>query len=193
MKIQPSPDWIRELSWTRMNLVLSTWGRKTAYADPPLSEISQFRSSAQLYGATGVSWWSWQETSTAEWQALSAPLASASSSTRPARSYPMLRSRSRGDLVVLVQQLLRAARFKVPVTGVIDRKTLAALRKFQRKRKLRPSGKVGAATWIKLLARQPAAVNWAARASVASGAGGGPHSATLPAKGYEIPPSGGAG
>ena len=101
-----------------------------------------------------MSWWSWQETNTAEWQALSAPLTLASSASRPARSYPLLRSRSRGDLVVLVQQLLRAAVRKVPVTGVMDRKTLKALRKFQRKRKLRPKGKVNAPTWIKLLARR---------------------------------------
>jgi hypothetical protein len=164
------------------------------YSNPPLSDISQFRSDAQLYGATGVSWWSWQETSTAEWQALSAPLTLASSASRPARSYPLLRSRSRGDLVVLVQQLLRAAGRKVPVTGVVDKKTLAALRKFQRKRRLRANGKVGAATWVKLLARQPKPTNWAARASAASASGPtGPRSASLPAKGYEIPPSGGAG
>jgi len=125
------------------------------YSNPPLSDISAFRSTAQLYGAAGVSWWSWQETSTPEWQALSAPLTLASSASRPARSYPVLRSRSRGDLVVLVQQLLRAAVRKVPVTGVMDRKTVGALRRFQRKKKLKPSGKVNAPTWIKLLARQP--------------------------------------
>ncbi len=90
---------------------------------------------------------------------------------------------------------LRAAVRKVPVTGVMDRKTIAALRKFQRKRGLRPNAKVGAATWIKLLAREPRAVNWAARATAANAGSGpnGPHSASLPAKGYEIPPSAGAG
>jgi Putative peptidoglycan binding domain len=167
------------------------------YANPPLSEISQFRSYGQLYGATGVSWWSWQETSTPEWQTLAAPLAAASGGSPPVRSYPRLRGGSRGDLVILVQQLLRGNGRKVPVTGVLDRKTAAALRKFQRKRKLVANGKVNAATWVKLLARNPKPTRWSARAAgaSASSAGGGhePRSASLRAKGYEIPPSGGAG
>jgi hypothetical protein len=167
------------------------------YSDPSLGEIDGFRRSAYASGAPGVSWWSWQETSTAEFQTLAAPLAAVSGAGQSAR-YPRLRRGSRGDLVVLAQQLLRAARVKVKVTGVFDRRTARALRKFKRRSVLGGGGKLGHSTWAKLLLRDPKPVRWSARtragAATASAAGGHePRSADLPAVGYEIPPADGAG
>jgi hypothetical protein len=167
------------------------------YADPPLSEISQFRSYGQLYGAPGVSWWSWQETSTTEWTTLATPMA-ASSGARPPARYPRLRPGSRGDLVVYLQQLLRGAGRKVPVTGVFSKKTTGAVRRFQKRSRIKPSGKVAASTWAKLLAFQPKPIDWSLRKASAgtaraAAAGRAPLSAGLPARAYEIPPEGGAG
>ena len=166
------------------------------YADPPLSDVTSFRSYALSHGASGVSWWSWQETSTAEWDALSAPIAAVSGYTAPG-GYPKLHRGSRGDLVVFAQELLRAGGPKVKVTGIFNRKTKKAVRKFQRRAGLRPSAKIGFATWKKLLAREPASIRWSLRkkkkgkkAIVAGAGGGAPRSASLPAVRYEIPTRG---
>jgi peptidoglycan hydrolase-like protein with peptidoglycan-binding domain len=168
------------------------------YAGPSVSDITSFRSYALSHNATGVSWWSWQETSTSEWQALSQPIAAVSGYSAP-DAYPKLHRGSRGDLVVFAQELLRAGGPKVKVTGVFSKKMKRAVRRFQRRAGVRPNAKIGIATWKKLLSREPASVRWSLRkkkkskkASAASGESG-PRSASLPALGYEIPPTSGSG
>ena len=41
------------------------------YENPPMGQIIRFRQLSRTYGAAGVSWWDWQQASTAGWQALS--------------------------------------------------------------------------------------------------------------------------
>ena len=42
--------------------------------NPSSSDLVAFRSLAAAYGARGLSWWDWQETSTSGWAALAEPL-----------------------------------------------------------------------------------------------------------------------
>ena len=45
------------------------------YSHPSNAELVRFREEAVDYGATGISWWDWQETPASEWTALAEPLA----------------------------------------------------------------------------------------------------------------------
>ena len=51
------------------------------YSHPSNSELVRFREEAVDYGATGLSWWDWQETPASEWTALAEPLAPLTSVT----------------------------------------------------------------------------------------------------------------
>ena len=62
------------------------------YGGVSSAEVLRFREEAVDYGATGVSFWDWQETPTALWTTLAAPLAPLTSVT-PNTSYPELRER----------------------------------------------------------------------------------------------------
>ena len=52
---------------------------------------------------------------------------------RPITSHPLLKSGSKGDLVVWAQEHLRTAGEQVPVTGIFGKVTRAAVRDFQSK------------------------------------------------------------
>src|SRR5207247_10498206 len=77
------------------------------YDRPRSSDVKRFRQVTAAYGATGVSWWDWQEASAGDWGAISrsaAPIA-----PPPPPGYPLLKRGVRGDLVVWAQQHLMAA------------------------------------------------------------------------------------
>jgi peptidoglycan hydrolase-like protein with peptidoglycan-binding domain len=76
------------------------------------------------------------------------------------RRYPTLRLGKRGPAVSAAQCLLRRTRFMTaPITGRYDARTVAAVRKAQRRLDLKDTGRLTRPTWTALLARgrQPVA------------------------------------
>jgi hypothetical protein len=129
---------------------------------PRPTEIRRFRTLAAAYGATGVSWWSWQEGIARDFTAIGSPLPRLLA--RPCDpGYPLVTALSRGDIVVQAQQLLLAAGAKLRVTGLMDLATRRAMTTFKRARGLGLSSVVTATTWHALLALNPAPVTWRAR------------------------------
>ena len=157
---------------------------------PPTRQIQRFRRMALSYGFDGVSWWVWQDTTRREWRALKRRVNPVPGADRPSRAYPTLARHSRGDLVVWAQEHLKGAGESVRVSGVYGRRTVRAVKGFQRAKNLDVDGKIGAQTWRRLLAVDPDMVDWSSRRSRSkSGAAGRePRSASLPAIRDEIPP-----
>jgi hypothetical protein len=176
----------------------SLYGRPIAplgqtYQAPTKGEIFRFRQLAGAYGASGLSWWSWQSTASAGWSALARAVTPLQAARAPLPVAPTLRRGARGDMVVWAQQHLLAARKKVTVNGVFDSATLRAVKAYQRAAGLAVSGALDVSTWWSLLTYQPASVRWVAHPSAARAAGNGrvlpvPVSAKLPARQREIPP-----
>ncbi|MEO8091708.1 MAG: peptidoglycan-binding domain-containing protein [bacterium] len=128
------------------------------YQDPPREQLRRFRRLTTGYGARGVSWWSWQETGGREWNAIGRRIHGPY--PHPKRTFPSLAQGSRGDTVVLLQELLRAAGQKVGITGIFGDGTARAVRRFQNGDGIDPSGNAKAATWRALRRFRPARVNW---------------------------------
>jgi len=167
------------------------------YQDPAPAELARFRQLALGYGAAGLSWWDWQETTARGWGALAAPVTAFTGAAPAAASaWPTLSSGSKGDLVVWAQEHLKGAGQSLAVDGSYGSGTAAAVRSFQAANGLPASGAVDAATWPALLRAPVAAQNWAARAAARASVAGtktgrtGPPSAGLPARAEEIPPVG---
>jgi peptidoglycan hydrolase-like protein with peptidoglycan-binding domain len=114
----------------------------------------RFREEAVDYGASGLSFWVWQETSAAGWSTLAAPLAPLSSVT-PNSSYPELSQGSKGDEVLWMQEHLAASDPTTPMSGTFDATTDTALRNFQTQRGFPVTGQTDGATWQALLALTP--------------------------------------
>ena len=165
------------------------------YEAPSKGALRLFRRFAASFGHLEPSWWDWQETNEMEWPALGAAAAG-----RPLTAYrvnvvhPLLKFKSKGDLVVWAQERLVAAGAELPVTGIFGSETRAAVRAFQEQHGLAISGVIGTETWQALMAYEPERVQWSA-ARPGTGALGAraaparrPLSASLPAKGDEIPP-----
>jgi peptidoglycan hydrolase-like protein with peptidoglycan-binding domain len=129
------------------------------YGGVSSTELVRFREEAVDYGATGISFWDWQETKTSGWAALAAPLEPLSSVT-PNTSYPELRAGSKGDQVLWMQEHLASALPQQETTGVFAGQTLEDVGSFQASHGISPSGVVEAATWTALLALPPVAVSW---------------------------------
>jgi uncharacterized membrane protein YgcG len=142
------------------------------YQSPSRAELIRFRSLAQSYGFTGLSWWDWEETSSAGWTALAEPLPGPASVT-PADSFPSLGPGSKGDEVVWLQEHLAAASPSTPTNGVFDSATEQALTSFQSAQGLSPSGRADAPTWKALLTLTPVNVDWTAGAGGNGGGGSG--------------------
>jgi hypothetical protein len=164
----------------------------------PTGQIKRFRQVARAYGAPGVSWWEWTETSQARWRAVGDPVA-ALTQYRAVTGYPRLRLKARGDFVVWAQEHLYAAGYVLPLDGVFGTATRDAVGLFQQSAGLPLTGVLDDPTWAELLKVKPVAVRWrpfkkgakaypvtAARAGRAVTAPA-PRSATLPARAYEIP------
>lgn len=167
------------------------------YDRPGRRPILRFRRFAQSYGGLPPSWWDWQETTPRSWSALGASVAGPVFGYRPVVSQPLLKRRSRGDLVVWAQEHLRAAgQTQLPVTGVFGKLTYEAVSAFQSARGLPVDGVVGDATWQALLDFEPVRPRWGGRRARRGGGAAAsraipprrPLSASLPAKAYEIDP-----
>jgi peptidoglycan hydrolase-like protein with peptidoglycan-binding domain len=123
------------------------------------SDLLRFREEAVDYGATGLSFWDWQETSASGWSTLAAPLSPLSSVT-PNTSYPELHRGSKGDQVLWLQEHLASATPTQETTGLFGAQTESNLAAFQSAHGITPSGVANAATWVALLALPPVAVDW---------------------------------
>jgi len=129
------------------------------YGGVSASDLLRFREEAVDYGASGESFWDWQETPSSLWNTLAAPL-SPLTSVIPNTSYPELRSSSKGDPVLWMQEHLASAVPAQETTGVFGSQTLENLRAFQTAHGIAPSGVTDAPTWAALLALPPVAVSW---------------------------------
>jgi peptidoglycan hydrolase-like protein with peptidoglycan-binding domain len=129
------------------------------YGGVSAGDLLRFREEAVDYGATGLSFWDWQETPASLWSTLAAPLAPLTSVV-PNTTYPELASGTRGDQVLWLQEHIATAIPTQEITGVFGSQTAANLRSFQSAHAIAPSGTATAATWEALLALPPAAVNW---------------------------------
>ncbi len=129
------------------------------YENPSTSDLVRFREEAALYGATGLSYWDFQETSASGWKALAEPLAPLASVT-PDPSWSELSQGGKGDPVLWMQEHLAAAVPAQETTGIFDAATTANLKQFQSAHGIAPSGHTEAATWQALLALPPVSVNW---------------------------------
>jgi hypothetical protein len=160
------------------------------YENPPKKQLLAFRKYGRDYGAGGVSWWSWQETGAGEWRAIGRHVRHGVPGFSPGHGYPYLTQGSAGDLVVLAQELLKAAGRSVGVNGNYGSEMTTAVRRFQRHEALPVSGSIGNLTWRALQRRRPVRVRWAKRGNPKLGgsSGSAPASASLPAVRDEIPP-----
>ncbi|HEV2973830.1 MAG TPA: peptidoglycan-binding domain-containing protein [Solirubrobacteraceae bacterium] len=129
------------------------------YGGVSASDLLRFREEAVDYGATGVSFWDWQETPASGWSTLAAPLAPLGSVV-PNAEYPELRSGAKGDQVLWLQEHLASAIAAQEVTGSFGSQTTANLKSFQTAHALAPTGVAEPPTWAALLALPPVAVNW---------------------------------
>ncbi len=177
--------------------------------NPPPKQVKRFRQLGHVYGATGVSWWDWQESSSRDWRAVGAVLGSLD--TPPAAVLPVLARHgqgtlSQGDLIVWAQEHLWSAGYHVKIDGIFGSGTQSAVKSFQTAHSLPVSGKVDAGTWLDLLQYPAVAVTWTAKGAHPAQAarepagprGAGlvlaiPRSAHLPAVANEIPANLGAG
>jgi hypothetical protein len=129
------------------------------YGGVSSSDVLRFREEAVDYGATGWSFWDWQETPSSGWSALAAPLAPLESVT-PNSEYPEVRAGRKGDQVLWLQEHLASAIPAQEVTGNFGSQTTANLKSFQSARGIAPSGIADPGTWAALLALPPVAVDW---------------------------------
>jgi peptidoglycan hydrolase-like protein with peptidoglycan-binding domain len=129
------------------------------YGGVSSSDLLRFREEAVDYGATGTSYWDWQETTSAGWSTLAAPLAPLTSVV-PNQEYPELKSGSKGDEVLWLQEHLASAVPAQETTGVFGSQTTSNLISFQNAHGLPPTGVAEPATWQALLALPPVAVDW---------------------------------
>jgi peptidoglycan hydrolase-like protein with peptidoglycan-binding domain len=126
------------------------------YQNPPAKEVVRFRQLAAAYGATGISWWSWQSASARGLNALTTPLETLAGGTTLGPQFPTLGKKARGDFVIWAQQHLAG----VKPTGKIDGPTRAAIKTFQMDKGLTISGDIDPATWFYLLQQPMAAKRW---------------------------------
>ena len=166
------------------------------YEAPGLGTMQRFRRYAINYGATGVSWWSWQETTGSEWSVL-AKRVGRMRGVQPSLELPVIKKGSKGDLVVWAQEhLIAAGQIDLPVTGIFASRTQAAVAAFQQQKGLLADGMIGTDTWRKLLDYTPVTVEWGSAVynrrsrSITARPGGAdaPLSASLPPHRNEINP-----
>jgi hypothetical protein len=146
------------------------------YDSPPASDIVRFRQLVAAAGGSGLSWWSWQHTSSSGWNAVGQGISELSSG--PPTDFASLSKGAKGDLVLWAQQHLKAAGETVPVDGTFGTSTETAVTHYQSAAGLAVTGSVDTATWQALLKQAPAKVRWTQAA---------PRTAKLPARRYEIP------
>ena len=114
------------------------------YQRPTANEIDIFRGLASVFGAPGVSFWSWQSAAPSGWAALNRPLKVPV--TKPDVPPIVLKYGSKGDQVRWLQMHLL-----VHVTGRFDHTTENALIAFQADHGLVASGQTDWPTWAQLI------------------------------------------
>jgi peptidoglycan hydrolase-like protein with peptidoglycan-binding domain len=129
------------------------------YENPSAADLLRFREEASLYGASGISFWDFQETSAEGWKSLGAPLAQLIGVT-PNASWSELSQGNKGDPVLWMQEHLASAIPGQATTGIFDQATKTNLLQFQTAHGLPASGHTDAATWQALLALAPVTVDW---------------------------------
>ncbi|MFZ1153276.1 MAG: peptidoglycan-binding domain-containing protein [Solirubrobacteraceae bacterium] len=129
------------------------------YEGPSSPDIVRFREEASLYGASGTSFWDFQETPASGWKALAEPLAPLTSVT-PNPSWSELSEGSKGDPVLWMQEHLASAIPTQATTGIFNSATKLNLEQFQSAHGIAPSGHTEASTWQALLSLPPVAVDW---------------------------------
>ena len=180
------------------------------YSNPPARQVIRFRELSRAYGATGLSWWDWQEARPSAWTALSRPAATLPGYV-PDKVMASIADGAQGDMVVWAQEHLITAGYPITISGDFGYHTLLDVEAFQAAHGLTTDGIIGPATWAALLAYRPATVTWTApdkgkdQATVATAdvtASGArsttltepiPASASRPARRDEIAGAGGAG
>ncbi|MHB2001123.1 MAG: peptidoglycan-binding protein [Solirubrobacteraceae bacterium] len=130
------------------------------FENPSSSELVAFRSLAGAYGASGLSWWDWQETGASGWAALAAPLNSELTVPSPEATAPLLSQGATGDQVLWMQEHLASVYPTQPITGIFESTTVANLVAFQASKALPATGQTDSSTWGYLLELPPVAVNW---------------------------------
>ena len=123
------------------------------YQNPPMGQIIRFRQLSRTYGAAGVSWWDWQQASTAGWKAISIGAGNLTGVT-PTASTPILKLGSLGDLVVWAQEHLATAGYTIPIDGDYGPTTQSAVetlpgRRGTHRRRHRRTGDVGGAAALR--------------------------------------------
>jgi hypothetical protein len=170
------------------------------YGNPPPRQIRRFRLVSKYYGASGVSWWDWQESPLRAWRAVSQPVGLLPGYVATP-GMASLGRRAAGDLVVWAQEHLLSAGEAIAIDGGFGPKTQAAVENFQLSHGLPVTGLVDTPTWVALLRYPPAYVRWAVphrrkrgRAHAASAGGAPPpRSASLPDIRNELAGASGAG
>jgi Putative peptidoglycan binding domain len=130
------------------------------YGGVSASDLLRFREEASDYGATGYSFWDWQETPSSLWSVLAAPLSSLASTVTPNGSYPELSTGSKGDQVLWLQEHLASAYPSQEVTGYYGSQTVADVRAFQTAHGIPAGGVSESATWAALLTLPTVPVDW---------------------------------
>ena len=129
------------------------------YGGVSSADLLRFREEAVDYGATGWSFWDWQETPASDWSTLAAPLVPLTTVV-PNTTYPELAKGAKGDQVLWMQEHLATAVPTQETTGTFDSQTTADLEAFQTAHGIPASGVTDAPTWAALLALPPVAVDW---------------------------------
>lgn len=130
------------------------------FEEPPTSQIQQFRQFYTLYKGTGISWWDWQDATSADWRAVSEWVPNlADASAVPGEA--TISDGWAGDIVIWAQEHLVAAGQKIAIDGGFGPQTLAAVKRFQRAHGLTVDGVIGTQTWSALLRYKAYAVTWA--------------------------------
>jgi hypothetical protein len=164
------------------------------YGSPAIGDLQQFRGLAIRYRARGISWWDFAWTSASGfWSAISGFFTPAS--VVAPLGQPALGQGDKGDAVLWMQEHLARAYRSQLTTGLFGAQTDATLRAFQARRGLPVSGRTDRATWRALLRLPAVPTDWSGSGSrIASAARGpftggtaAPASASLRARGYEIP------
>jgi hypothetical protein len=126
------------------------------YQNPPAAEVVRFRQLAQAYGATGISWWSWQSASARGLKALTTPLQTLAGGEPLGPQWPTLGKKAKGDFVIWAQQHLG----DVDLTGKMDLATRTSIKALQSASGLAVTGQLDPPTWFFLLQRPMALKRW---------------------------------
>ena len=131
------------------------------------AQVKQFNVLGKDYGATGESWWVWQDASLPELGALST-LGAEPANFVPTRSAATIDKGENGDLTVWAQERLAPWGAKhltgslktLLITGKFNAQTKTIVEDFQKAHGLKVTGKVDGFTWDQLLKLAPVKVRW---------------------------------